>query len=114
MLNKKIQKRIKRHKKIRSRLSGTAETPRISVFKSNKGLYVQVIDDIKAETLLSLRTKDDSKDKKVEQAAKLGKELGKKMSDKSIKKAVFDRGGNKYVGRIKALAEGIREGGVKF
>jgi len=112
------QKRINRDRrrgKIRSRISGTSDRPRLSVFKSNRGLYIQLIDDSKASTLVSAHF-SEIKDKKSKKD--LGFELGKKLAEKAlakdIKVVVFDRGGYKYHGRVKALADGAREGGLKF
>ena len=113
MLNQKTAKRIRRHKRVRAKISGTAQRPRISVFKSNIALRVQVIDDKEAVTILSGDT-DSKKGTKVEQAKELGQRLAKEMQAKKITEAVFDRGGNLYTGRIKALAESLREGGIKI
>ena len=113
MLNEKTAKRIRRHKRVRAKISGTAERPRVSVFKSNLALRVQVVDDQKANTILSANT-DSKKGTKVEQAKELGQRLAKEMKDKKITEAVFDRGGNLYTGRVKAFAESLREGGIKI
>ncbi len=113
MLNKKIQNKIRRHKRVRSKISGTENRPRISVFKSNTSLKVQVIDDIKASTMLSGNTSTKN-GTKTEQAKVLGLEIAKKMLDKKITEAVFDRGGNLYTGRIKVFADALREGGIKI
>ena len=114
MLNTKVQKRIKRHKKVRSTLSGTDTRPRISVFKSNIGMSVQVIDDITSKTLLAAKTDAKAKGTKVEKSKQLGIDLGKQILEKGIKEAVFDRGGNFYTGRVAAVAEGLREAGLKI
>ncbi|MDD5050359.1 MAG: 50S ribosomal protein L18 [Candidatus Pacebacteria bacterium] len=114
--NTKSEKRIRRHKKIRSSVSGSAEKPRLSVFKSNKHLYAQLIDDDSQKTLAvfsSLNLKD-SKKKISEQAIEIGKELAKIAKAKGVTKVVFDRGGFVYQGKIKALADGAREGGLIF
>ena len=113
MTNIKEEKRIRRHKKIRSTLSGTAEIPRVNVSKSLTNLFVQVIDDVEGKTLFSISTKA-FKGKKVEQATEAGKKLGEEVKKSGIEKVVFDRGGNIYTGRIAALAEGMREAGLKF
>lgn len=108
----------RRRKKIRSKVSGTAERPRLSVFKSNSGLYTQLIDDVQGKTLVALSTKAKEYKGKfknnVEGAKELGAELAKKAVAASIEKVVFDRGGSPYHGRVKALAEGARDGGLKF
>jgi large subunit ribosomal protein L18 len=102
---------------IRRRITGTAERPRISVFKSNRHLYVQVIDDTVGNTLLSVSSQaGETKGLKptVADGEKLGAALGKKMKDKKITRAVFDRNGNLYHGVIKAIADGARKAGVEF
>ncbi len=108
------QKRIRRHKKIRARVSGTAERPRFSVFKSNKALYGQLIDDVKGETLASATTLSMKGKGVTEKAKEAGKEIAKLALAKNIKQVVFDRGGFIYTGRVKAFAEGAREGGLTF
>ncbi len=113
MKNIKEEKRIRRHKRIRSTLSGTAEIPRVNVSKSLRGLFVQVIDDTEGKTLFSISTKG-LKGTKVEQAKEAGKKLGEEVKKGGIEKIVFDRGGNIYTGRVAALAEGLRETGLKF
>ncbi|HIP21459.1 MAG TPA: 50S ribosomal protein L18 [Candidatus Pacebacteria bacterium] len=109
----KTEKRIRRHRKIRSTLSGTAETPRIVVSKSNKDLFVQVIDDVTEKTLFSIST-IALKGTKTEQAKEAGKKLGEEVKKSGIEKIVFDRGGYLYTGRIKELADSLRESGLKF
>lgn len=109
--------RHNRHKKIRARISGTALRPRLCVFRSNKHIYAQVIDDDTNKSLFCISDlKIDSKKKatKTEMAKEIGKLTAKTAFEKNIKKVVFDRGGYKYHGRVKALAEGAREGGLKF
>jgi len=113
MSNIKEQKRERRHKRIRSTLSGTAETPRVNVSKSLTGLFIQVIDDAAEKTLFSISTKG-LKGNKTEQAGEAGKKLGEEVKKAGVKKVVFDRGGNLYAGRIQALADGLREAGLKF
>lgn len=109
----KTEKRARRHRKIRSRISGSATVPRLTVFKSNKFMYAQLIDDEKNVTLASASSSDF--DKKVKNAAaEVGKSLAEKASAKGIKKVVFDRSGYVYGGKVKALADGAREGGLKF
>ena len=121
-LTEKQEKRQKRHKKIRSTISGTAKRPRISVYRSNQHVFVQVIDDDAQKTLVSLGTQskelkdvigfEEWKTKTVSAANELGKMLGKKCVDTGINHAVFDRGGFLFHGRVKAVADGCREAGV--
>jgi len=118
--NKNLKKNYKdsRHRRIRSKIFGTAEKPRISVFKSNKHIFVQFIDDVAEKTILSNEIKGHSKNlqknNKTQMAEKIGSTVAKKAVEKGIKEAVFDRGGFKYHGRIKAVAESIRKGGIRF
>lgn len=106
---KKQEKRIRRHKRIRARVYGTAQAPRLCVFVSNQYIYAQMIDDEKSKIIASSKGKCN-----IKQAQKVGQELAKKAKDLQVEKVVFDRGGYKYHGRVKALAEGAREGGLKF
>jgi len=113
----KIRRRLKRKFHIRKHLSGTHDEPRMTVFKSNKNLYVQVIDDETSSTLLSVSTleKDFSSLKPtVETASKLGEEIGKRLVKKNITSVVFDRNGYLYHGVVKAIADGARSAGIKF
>ena len=112
----KIERRTKIKKRIRKHINGTAERPRMSVFRSNKGIYVQLIDDIAGKTLLSASFKElgDEKVTKVEQAAKVGKLIGEKAQKAGITAVVFDRNGYLYHGRVKQLADAAREAGLKF
>lgn len=110
-------KRLERRKaRIRAKISGTASRPRISVFKSNKHLYAQVIDDVVGSTLTSIANLGEHKTLKVTvaDAEKLGQALGEKMKSLKITEAVFDRNGNLYHGVVKALADGTRKAGIKF
>ncbi len=112
--------RVRRHIRVRKKLSGTQERPRLSVFRSLSEIYVQIIDDLAGQTLVSASTVDhDLRDKvkglkKVEQARLVGKEVAERAKSKGIESVVFDRGGFRYIGRVKALAEGAREGGLQF
>lgn len=111
----KRTKRIVRHARIRARVAGTASTPRLAVYRSNKHLYAQIIDDASGKTLVS--TNDLAlklKGKKSVAADAIGAELAKKAVEKKIKKVVFDRGGFLYAGRIKMLADAARKGGLEF
>lgn len=114
----KVDKRKKIHAKIRKNLAGTAERPRVSVFRSNSEIYAQLIDDSKGHTLLSMsstaKVVASQKGTKTEIAKLVGAELGKAAVAAGIESVVFDRSGYVYHGRVKALAEGAREGGLKF
>jgi len=114
---KKVLDRKRRHKRVRAKVFGTEKRPRLNVFRSNKNIYAQLIDDIKGLTLLSyssLKLKGKEGKNKLETAYLVGKELGKKAKRKGIKEVVFDRGGYKFHGRVKALANGTRETGLSF
>lgn len=113
----KIETRLKRRKRIRGKIFGTKNRPRVSVFRSNKYMYAQFVDDKDAKTLLSLSSKTlkpKSKMTKVQLSEMMGEELTKKAKLKKIKSVVFDRGGYQYHGRVKALAESLRKGGLEF
>lgn len=112
--NIKKQKRVRRHAKIRSRIFGTKELPRLAVFRSNRYVYAQLIDDEAAKTIASVSSLETTKGKKVDVAFSVGKELAKKAVALKVEAVVFDRGGFGYKGRVKALADGAREGGLKF
>ncbi|CAM2803467.1 50S ribosomal protein L18 [Fructilactobacillus fructivorans] len=105
-----------RHNRVRSKISGTAECPRLNVFRSNKNIYAQVIDDVKGVTLASASTvdKEVSGNNKSEQAASVGALLAKRAVEKNVKNVVFDRGGYLYHGRVQALADAARENGLEF
>ena len=110
----KIARRNKIKTRIRGKISGTAARPRMSVFRSNKGIYVQVIDDLAGVTLAAASSKGLEGGTKTEVAAKVGKEIAKKAQEKGITEVVFDRNGYLYHGRVKSLADAAREGGLKF
>ena len=110
----KIARRNKIKTRIRGKISGTAERPRMSVFRSNTGIYVQVIDDLAGVTLAAASSKGLEGGTKTEVAAKVGKEIAKKAQEKGITEVVFDRNGYLYHGRVKSLADAAREGGLKF
>ena len=108
--------RVRRHARVRAKISGTTETPRLCVYRSNKNIEAQIIDDVKGVTLvasssMSLKLENGSN---VEAAAKVGKDIAEKALAKKIKKVVFDRSGYIYHGRVKALAEAAREAGLNF
>jgi large subunit ribosomal protein L18 len=111
------QARERRHKRVRKRLFGTAERPRIVVFRSNCGIEAQLVDDVEGKTLAGaswLNLKKGFKGNKTEQAAEVGKLLAENAKKAGIEEAVFDRGGYLYHGRVKALADSAREGGIRF
>ena len=119
MINKKDrnQARIKRHYRIRNKISGTPECPRLSIFISLKGVYAQIIDDTKGVTLVSASTKDaEVKTKKanIEACSEVGKLIAQRALKANIEQIVFDRSGYLYHGKVKALAESAREAGLKF
>jgi large subunit ribosomal protein L18 len=109
--------RVKRHARIRVKISGTPELPRLNVFRSNANIYAQIIDDVNGKTLVSASTIEkgfDGSGSKKESAKKVGNAAAKKAVAAGIKQVIFDRGGYQYHGRIKELAEGAREGGLEF
>jgi len=110
----KNQKRTRRHIRIRTKINGTMEKPRLSIYKSNTALYAQVIDDVSAKTLVSVSTKEIKKGTLAEKATEAGKIIATKSKEAGITKVVFDRGGFAYTGMIERLADGAREGGLSF
>ena len=122
MVSKKSRSevRVNKHNKLRSRFSGTAERPRLAVFRSNNHMYAQIIDDTVGNTLVSASTLEKEikaeleKTNNVEAAAYLGTVIGKRAVEKGIKEVVFDRGGFIYQGKIQALADAAREAGLEF
>ena len=109
--------RLKRHKRVRAHISGTAATPRLAVFRSANHIYAQVIDDVAGKTLVAAATNEKdfgTYGGNVEGAKKLGEVIAERALKAGIENVVFDRGGFLYHGRVKALAEGAREGGLKF
>ena len=118
MINKvsRNEQRIRRHKRVRRKISGTPECPRLCVFRSNANIEVQIIDDVAGNTLVSASSVNMKLENggNIEAASKVGAEIAKRESEKNIKKVVFDRGGYIYTGRIKALAEAAREAGLEF
>lgn len=111
---KKLQNRIARATRVRARIEGTAEKPRLSVFRSNTHITAQAIDDVTGTTLVSASDIKIKKGTKSERAREVGAVVAKAMLDKGIKTCVFDRGGYLYHGRVKALAEAAREAGLTF
>ncbi len=119
MVNKpdKNEARLRRHRRVRGKISGTAERPRLAVFRSSKHIYAQIIDDVAGVTLASASSMDKGFEGfggNIEAATKVGNAVAKKALEKGIDTVVFDRGGFVYHGRVKALAEGAREGGLKL
>ena len=110
------KKRLKRRRRVRAKVHGSAVRPRISVFRSNRGIFAQLIDDDAGRTLASVQWTEEALRslKPMEQATEAGKLLAARAKDAGIDTAVFDRGGYQYHGRVKALAEGAREGGLSF
>lgn len=114
------QQRVRRHQRVRKKVAGTKDRPRLNVFRSLNQIYVQVIDDMSGQTLVSassleeaLKTKLKGKSK-TDQARIVGEEVAKRAKKEGLKTVVFDRGGYRYHGRVRALAEGAREGGLEF
>lgn len=113
----KLAGRERRHKRIRKKIFGTKERPRLCVFRSNRHIYAMIIDDSQQEVVLSTSSLGDkslNKKKKTEVALEMGKKIGKLVLERGIKEVTFDRAGYKYHGRVKAIAEGARKTGLKF
>jgi large subunit ribosomal protein L18 len=111
----KPQSRLKRRRRVRAKITGSAERPRVSVFRSNRGIHAQLVDDLSGRTLAAVAwTESDLRGlKPMEQAAKAGELLAERAKEAGIESAVFDRGGYRYHGKVKAFADGVREGGLK-
>ena len=119
MVNKadKNEARLRRHRRVRGKISGTAERPRLNVFRSSKHIYAQIIDDTTGTTLVAASSMDkyfNGYGGNIEAANQVGKNIAKKALEKGISEVVYDRGGFVYHGRVQALAEGAREGGLKL
>lgn len=113
----KLEKRIRIKRRVRGKISGSSELPRLSVYKSNKEIYAQLIDDKDGKTLVAASSREkgvDAKGTKIEVSAAVGKAIAAKAVAAGIESIVFDRNGFVYHGRVKALADGAREGGLKF
>jgi large subunit ribosomal protein L18 len=110
----KLQKRIRRHAKIRSQISGTATTPRLSFYKSNKSISVQIIDDTAGKTLVSAHSREVKGKSMMEKSVLVGESIASKAKAAKITKVIFDRGGFIYTGNVKALADAARKGGLQF
>jgi len=114
-MTSKVSRRLKIKQRVRSKISGTPETPRMTVFRSNKQIYVQVIDDKSGKTIVAASSlKMEEKVNKKEQAAKVGEQIAKNAIEAGITSVVFDRNGYLYHGRVKEVAEAARKGGLKF
>jgi large subunit ribosomal protein L18 len=114
-LSTKPQKRLRRRRRVRAKIRGTAERPRMSIFRSNRGIGAQLIDDAAGHTIAAVTwTESDLKElARMEQAKRAGELLAQRAKDAGVETCVFDRGGYRYHGRVKALADGAREGGLK-
>jgi large subunit ribosomal protein L18 len=111
----KLNRRLRIKRGIRRKISGTADVPRISVFKSNKGIYAQLVDDLKGHTLAATSSKELGKNSlNIETSKEVGKKFGEKAKAAGVETVVFDRNGYQYHGNVKAFAEGAREAGLKF
>jgi len=112
----KINRRLKIKRRIRKKINGTGVVPRLSVYRSNKQIYAQIIDDLSGKTLASAcsSTEKDFKGNKIDQATQVGAQIAKKASEAGVDNVVFDRNGYLYHGRVKALADSAREAGLKF
>ena len=106
-------KRDRRHFRVRKKVSGTPARPRLVVFRSLKHIYAQLVDDVSQRTLMTV-TDSGAEGKKTEKSAEVGKRIAEKAKEAGVTKVVFDRGGYKYHGRVKAVADGAREGGLEF
>ena len=112
----KNAQRLRRRRRVRAKVAGTGERPRLAVFRSNRGVTAQVIDDVRGHTLAAVNwTEPDIKNlPRMEQAKQVGQLIASRAKDAGAETVIFDRGGYRYHGRVKALAEGAREGGLKF
>jgi large subunit ribosomal protein L18 len=118
MAKSTVERRSKIRRRIRGKISGTAERPRLSVYRSNKDIYAQIIDDSKGVTICAASSREDNikyvKDNKVAKASLVGKALAEKAVAAGVKSVIFDRGGYLFHGRVKSLADAAREGGLEF
>ena len=108
------QQRYRRHLRVRKKVSGTSERPRLVIFRSLKHITAQIVDDVAGRTLMTVSSTDLTSGKKTEKSAEVGKRIAARAKDAGITKVVFDRAGYKYHGRVKAVADGAREGGLEF
>jgi large subunit ribosomal protein L18 len=108
------EKRYRRHLRVRKKVTGTADRPRLVIFRSLKHISAQLVDDVAGRTLMTVSSTDLSEGKKTEKSKEVGKRLASRAKDSGVTKVVFDRAGYKYHGRVKAVADGAREGGLEF
>jgi large subunit ribosomal protein L18 len=110
------QKRLRRRRRVRAKVHGSTERPRLAVFRSNRGVTAQIIDDVRGHTLAAVNwTEPELRDlKRMEQAKRAGELIAQRAKDAGAETVIFDRGGYRYHGRVRALAEGAREGGLRF
>ena len=110
------QKRLRRRRRVRAKVHGSSERPRLAVFRSNRGVQAQIIDDVRGHTLAAVNwTEPELRDlKRMEQAKRAGELIAQRAKDAGAETVIFDRGGYRYHGRVRALAEGAREGGLRF
>jgi large subunit ribosomal protein L18 len=115
-LQTKPQKRLRRRRRVRAKVVGTAERPRLSVFRSNRGVFAQLVDDRNGKTVAAVSWIEDDLRKlgSMEQAKRVGELIAERAKKAGVERCVFDRGGYRYHGRVRALAEGAREGGLEF
>ena len=111
---KKMLGRVQRHRRVRAKVFGTQERPRLAFFRSNKHLYAQIVDDTVGKTLVGISSLKSDKKSAMENAKQMGADLADKAKEKKIKKVVFDRGGFVYTGSVKVFANAAREGGLEF
>ena len=108
------EKRYRRHLRVRKKVTGTPERPRLVIFRSLKHIYAQLVDDVTRRTLLTVSDSDIAEGKKTQKSLEVGKRLAAKAKDAGVTRVVFDRAGYQYHGRVKAVADGAREGGLEF
>jgi len=108
------EKRYRRHLRVRKKVTGTPERPRLVIFRSLKHIYAQLVDDVTRRTLLTVSDSDIAEGKKTQKSLEVGKRLAAKAKDAGVTQVVFDRAGYQYHGRVKAVADGAREGGLEF
>lgn len=110
----KVEKRFRRHLRVRKKVSGTAERPRLVIRRSLKHIYAQLVDDTANRTLLTVSSQDIGEGKKTEKSGEVGKRVAARAKEAGVTRVVFDRAGYRYHGRVKAVADGAREGGLEF
>jgi large subunit ribosomal protein L18 len=110
----RVEKRFRRHLRVRKKVTGTAERPRLVVFRSLKHITAQLVDDVAGRTLMTVSSSQEDKGKKTEKSTAVGKRIASRAKEAGITKVVFDRAGYQYHGRVKAVADGAREGGLEF